>query len=718
MTITITAQTSGNNFGMTGYSSQYFIDQFAKSTISSVAPQLAASFVTNSHNLIYESITVQDNSVSPNNTYNFTGPLAGESLGAYLSYFDGNTASSYDAASMEGTFFTGNAAGDTITGLEFNIYPAFTDYAGNWLRLSNNDAASGDSYYLEPLLGATTPWSQWTGMSINATQFWDAIFQYGNNNTQPLVDLLNAQQYNFVGHDSANNALGDITTRDDTYTGGNLADTIRGFGGNDFLDGGAGADFIDGGNGNDYIVGGLGNDTLAGGLGNDHIEGGAGNDVIRMDSGADYIDGGFDFNTLWFTNATVMNFNSGTFTGDAAGDTWLNIQAIRGSAFGDTIFADQTNTNVARFYGDGGNDWLGGGAGGDILHGDAGFDRIWGFGGNDTLQGGLGDDLLYGGTGIDTADFSDHRGADRFLRVNTVGWTIDLVHGVATTATRATVGFTTETDIINSFESAIGSIGNDTIFVANGAGGGTFDGRSGTDTLWVGATHANTNILTGVTSQVANDDVINMDSGIDSFTARDGIRPLTYTTRFSSIEVIHANVGNDTVYGTLSAQGDTIYGDAGNDRLFGLFGRDTLVGGVGSDAITGGLERDVMTGGAGALTGDGARDTFFFNFTEETGRTTATCDVITDFTQGTAVTADRINLAAIDANTLAAAVGNQAFTWQTAAGAAFTGVAGQLHYAQSGGNTYISGDTNGDKVADFMIGLTGLHALAATDFIL
>ena len=33
-------------------------------------------------------------------------------------------------------------------------------------------------------------------------------------------------------------------------------------------------------------------------------------------------------------------------------------------------------------------------------------------------------------------------------------------------------------------------------------------------------------------------------------------------------------------------------------------------------------------------------------------------------------------------------------------------------------NTYVSVDTNGDRVADFMIGLNGLHTLAATDFIL
>jgi hypothetical protein len=42
----------------------------------------------------------------------------------------------------------------------------------------------------------------------------------------------------------------------------------------------------------------------------------------------------------------------------------------------------------------------------------------------------------------------------------------------------------------------------------------------------------------------------------------------------------------------------------------------------------------------------------------------------------------------------------------------------QLHYAQAAGNTYVEGDTDGDGLADFVIALTGLHALAAGDFVL
>jgi hypothetical protein len=60
--------------------------------------------------------------------------------------------------------------------------------------------------------------------------------------------------------------------------------------------------------------------------------------------------------------------------------------------------------------------------------------------------------------------------------------------------------------------------------------------------------------------------------------------------------------------------------------------------------------------------------------------------------------------------------GNQGFTFLGAG--AFTGTAGQLRYEQISGDTFVTGDTNGDGVADFMIRLDGLHTLRSGDFIL
>ena len=93
------------------------------------------------------------------------------------------------------------------------------------------------------------------------------------------------------------------------------------------------------------------------------------------------------------------------------------------------------------------------------------------------------------------------------------------------------------------------------------------------------------------------------------------------------------------------------------------------------------------------------------------GKTAATRDVITDFTVG-----DDIDLSTIDAN--GAAAGNTAFSFLATNGAVFTGVAGQLRWQKSATLTLVEGDTNGDRVADFQIQLTGSKNLTAADFIL
>ena len=50
--------------------------------------------------------------------------------------------------------------------------------------------------------------------------------------------------------------------------------------------------------------------------------------------------------------------------------------------------------------------------------------------------------------------------------------------------------------------------------------------------------------------------------------------------------------------------------------------------------------------------------------------------------------------------------------------AAFSNVAGQLRYETSGGVTTISGDVNGDGIADLQIQVSGSLALVASDFVL
>jgi hypothetical protein len=82
--------------------------------------------------------------------------------------------------------------------------------------------------------------------------------------------------------------------------------------------------------------------------------------------------------------------------------------------------------------------------------------------------------------------------------------------------------------------------------------------------------------------------------------------------------------------------------------------------------------------------------------------------VVTDFISKT----DKIDLQKIDADSTKS--GNQAFKLVTN----FEGKAGQLIIEQSGANTLLSGDVNGDGTADIQIQLTGVASIVTTDFIL
>jgi Ca2+-binding RTX toxin-like protein len=140
--------------------------------------------------------------------------------------------------------------------------------------------------------------------------------------------------------------------------------------------------------------------------------------------------------------------------------------------------------------------------------------------------------------------------------------------------------------------------------------------------------------------------------------------------------------------------GDSLTGNAGANALAGYEGNDTLRGGAGSDTLAGGTGADRFVY---AAVGDSV--------------TGANADRITDFSHAQG---DRIDLSLIDANTGAA--GNQAFIF--IGSGLYTGVAGQLRFAQSGGNTTIAGDVNGNGTSDFRIILTGTMALQASDFVL
>lgn len=165
--------------------------------------------------------------------------------------------------------------------------------------------------------------------------------------------------------------------------------------------------------------------------------------------------------------------------------------------------------------------------------------------------------------------------------------------------------------------------------------------------------------------------------------------------------------GNDRWTGGTSAE--RLAGNAGLDVLNGMGGQDTLLGGTGADKLIGGRSRDVLRGDAGA-------DTFDYNSVVETGKTSATRDVILDF----AHLQDHIDLHSIDAR--AGTNVNDSFLFISTA--QFQGRAGELRFSRTNlagtaqDKTLVEADTTGDGRADFQIELTGLVALTAADFYL
>jgi Ca2+-binding RTX toxin-like protein len=143
-----------------------------------------------------------------------------------------------------------------------------------------------------------------------------------------------------------------------------------------------------GGAGADTLTGGIGADTLTGGGGADVLTGGAGDDTYIISSKSTIVEavgGGHD---------TVVSSASGITL--AANVEDLVITAPSG-AYGSGNGLDNRIT---------------GGVGGDHLGGGGGADTISGGGGGDVITGGAGADLLTGGAGADIFVFTKGAGAD------------------------------------------------------------------------------------------------------------------------------------------------------------------------------------------------------------------------------------------------------------------------------------------------------------------
>lgn len=236
-------------------------------------------------------------------------------------------------------------------------------------------------------------------------------------------------------------------------------------------------------------------------------------------------------------------------------------------------------------------------------------------------------------------------------------------------------GFTIAHGVV--IENATGGSGNDTLtgnaaanVLDGGAGADKMAGGAGDDTYFVGST-------TDVVTELAG-------GGTDVM-----ISSVTRTLG-SNVENLVLG-GAAAINGTGNAAANVITGNSANNVLNGAAGNDVLLGGGGVDSLT---------GGRGA-------DKFVFTGIADTGIGAGLRDVVTDMKVRDL---DVIDLSAIDADSTQG--GDQAFAFIGAA--AFGLHAGELHLVAG----VLSGDVDGNGVADFEIQLTGVTTLTASAFIL
>jgi serralysin len=331
----------------------------------------------------------------------------------------------------------------------------------------------------------------------------------------------------------------------------------------------------------DLMNGSASNDEFFGTIGNDTINAGAGFDGVGGEDGADVMDGGADWDTLYYDTA---NYSWSAFRGvnlDAAAgtatdcwgytDTISNFEGFKDSSYSDTLRGADVDEE---FYISRGN---------DIVDGRGGFD--W---------------LNY--------QESDRWGAHRGVNINlATGVVIDPWKG---------------TDTVANIEGLRGTIFNDTLTgtigdesFLSGRGVDVVNAGGGQDRLGFWILGDDGFAATGVTvdltkvKQVINDGYGNAETA----TGIEDVDGSPLADRLTGNEVSNRLWGGD--------DNDTLIGGGGEDFLDGGWGNDVISGGTGNnDHIDGGGDNDTLTGNAG-------NDNFNFGW----DLADAGVDTITDF---------------------------------------------------------------------------------------
>ena len=506
--------------------------------------------------------------------------------------------------SLGGSYMTGSGAGGFAAG---DSYVQIDRFVGS---------AYDDTYILNGALSPLTITEAFNG-GTDTIKVDRASYTLGAN----IENLTFIGTGSFTG---TGNSLNNI------LIGGSGKDTLSGLDGNDTLIGSGGADVLNGGNGSDtasYMTAGAAislnfkTNIYTGDAAGDTfsaIESWAGsnyNDTFVSGNTSDAFDGAGGFDTIDYSTSGAginVDLTAGTGSGgDAAGDSFVNIEQVIGSGYADTLASAHAGDSLVGGTGD---DVFVVGNGGVLINenvgegvdeirttlsslslssyanverlayigsgnfsgtGDSGNNTITGGSGDDTLAGGAGADMLNGGNGTDAADYS----------TSSAPVTVDLTAGTAS-------GGDATGDSFVSVEAVIGSAYADTL--SSATAGHILAGAAGDDIYFVGSSG-----ITIVEAVGGGTDEVQTALSSLSIAAFANVENLTYS-------------GTGNFVGTGNAGDNILTGGAGNDTLIGGGGADRLIGGNGTDTAsystaTSGVTIDLKTG---VNPGDAAGDVY------------------------------------------------------------------------------------------------------------
>ncbi|WP_425339279.1 Ig-like domain-containing protein [Brevundimonas alba] len=521
---------------------------------------------------------------------------------------------------------SGGAGSDTLLG-----------QAGDDVLIGGAGAANimqgglGDDRYVVTAVGDTL--TEFAGQGIDTVETSLAAYT--------LRDYF--EKLTYIG---SGNFTGLGNAADNVITGGLGADTLKGAAGNDVLVGGDGAaNLLQGGTGDDrYVVtaagdtvtelAGEGTDTIQttlaawtlqnhvenltyigsgafSGTGNalaNVITGGGHADVLNGGDGADTLVGGAGDDVLTGGDGAANILQGGTgddrYIVTAAGDTVTELSG-EGTDVVETTLAswtlqnnveNLTYTGVGAFAGTGNglDNIITGGAGGDTLIGAGGNDvLIGGDGAANVLQGGTGDDRYVVTTAGDTVTELSGEGVDT-VETNLSTWTLqDHVENLTYTGSGAFTGSGNALGNVitggGNADALDGGEGADTL--VGGAGDDVLTGGDGAANVLQGGTGDDRYVVTAAgdtVTELADEGVDLIETTLSAWTLQANVENLTYT-------------GGGDFTGTGNALDNVITGGAHADALNGGEGADTLVGGAGDDVLTGGDgASNILQGGTGA----------------------------------------------------------------------------------------------------------------------